>query len=225
MEFADRFIVPVRRYLSSLYSTKQVEPYYYHVISSLTTIVPFDVYGVHVVSLSDSTKSLFFGDHCLLSNKELSLPANGKQSFASNDRRTYSFVFYFNGYRIQLVFGRNRNDSPSFSIEEEQLFDLLLSWLPTDFMISLIAGISDDIDVDAIEPDIDFKKYGLTAREIQIANMLVRGMTNAQIGAQLHILEGTVKQHLYRIFNKTGVDSRLNFIHLWHEETENHVDS
>jgi two-component system nitrate/nitrite response regulator NarL len=49
----------------------------------------------------------------------------------------------------------------------------------------------------------------LTAREIQIANAVAEGRGNREIATQLGITEQTVKNHLTSIFEKVGVESRL----------------
>ena len=49
---------------------------------------------------------------------------------------------------------------------------------------------------------------GLTRREQTIADLLVRGMSNAEIAARLHLTVKTVEAHLTRIYRKLGVRSR-----------------
>jgi two-component system, NarL family, nitrate/nitrite response regulator NarL len=49
----------------------------------------------------------------------------------------------------------------------------------------------------------------LTPREQQIASAIANGHTNRDIAARLGITEQTVKNHLTSIFEKVGVDSRL----------------
>ena len=51
--------------------------------------------------------------------------------------------------------------------------------------------------------------YGLTSRQMQIVEQVVRGLSNREIGSSLSISEETVKHHLTRIFDKTGVSTRL----------------
>jgi DNA-binding NarL/FixJ family response regulator len=48
----------------------------------------------------------------------------------------------------------------------------------------------------------------LTEREVQILKLLVRGHTNRQIGAQLGIVPGTIRNRLGRIYQKLGVLTR-----------------
>ena len=49
----------------------------------------------------------------------------------------------------------------------------------------------------------------LTTREIQIANAVAEGRGNRDIANQLGITEQTVKNHLTSIYEKVGVQSRL----------------
>lgn len=52
----------------------------------------------------------------------------------------------------------------------------------------------------------------LTPREIQIAQLVAKGLTNAQIGKQLWIQENSVKQALKRMFRKLEVTSRAQMV-------------
>jgi DNA-binding NarL/FixJ family response regulator len=50
--------------------------------------------------------------------------------------------------------------------------------------------------------------HGLSERELEVAQLLARGKSNKEIGAQLHISPRTVQVHVARIFDKLGVRSR-----------------
>lgn len=52
----------------------------------------------------------------------------------------------------------------------------------------------------------------LTPREMQIAELVAQGLTNAQIGASLWITEHTVKQALKRMFRKLEISSRAELV-------------
>jgi DNA-binding CsgD family transcriptional regulator len=50
--------------------------------------------------------------------------------------------------------------------------------------------------------------YNLTEREVDVANLIRRGLTNRQISEELNIAEGTVKTHLWNLFQKLEVSNR-----------------
>jgi two-component system nitrate/nitrite response regulator NarL len=52
------------------------------------------------------------------------------------------------------------------------------------------------------------KRASLTARELQVTDLVEQGLTNRDIGLALGIRTGTVKIHLKHIFEKTGVRGR-----------------
>ncbi|WP_058962370.1 response regulator transcription factor [Type-E symbiont of Plautia stali] len=55
----------------------------------------------------------------------------------------------------------------------------------------------------------------LTEKEQQIVALLVRGLSNLQIGEQLHISNKTVSTHKKNILEKTGVQSVVELAELW----------
>ncbi|MBP1572761.1 MAG: response regulator transcription factor [Oscillospiraceae bacterium] len=59
------------------------------------------------------------------------------------------------------------------------------------------------------EPDI-LKE--MTAREKEIATLLSQGLSNKQIAQKLYISEGTVKNYISTIYDKTGIHDRAKLI-------------
>ena len=53
------------------------------------------------------------------------------------------------------------------------------------------------------------RKFGLTPRELEIVSGVVAGYSNREIAEYFKISEDTVKHHLSNIFDKLGVDKRL----------------
>ena len=49
----------------------------------------------------------------------------------------------------------------------------------------------------------------LTPRELEIARLIAEGLRNRAVAERLFITEGTVKIHLHKIYEKLGVDGRL----------------
>lgn len=60
---------------------------------------------------------------------------------------------------------------------------------------------------------------GLTQRQIEVVQLLALGKTNKEIATALNLGEGTVKMHVWRIFRKLNLDSRLK-IALWALDTK-----
>jgi DNA-binding NarL/FixJ family response regulator len=58
-------------------------------------------------------------------------------------------------------------------------------------------------------------RYGLSEREQEVLALLSEGLSNAAIARRLRLTEKTVKNHLYRIFEKLGVGSRTEAALRW----------
>jgi DNA-binding CsgD family transcriptional regulator len=56
--------------------------------------------------------------------------------------------------------------------------------------------------------------YGLTPAEARIAELLVGGATPAQVATELGLRGSTVKTHLLRVYEKTGVHRQSDLIRL-----------
>jgi DNA-binding NarL/FixJ family response regulator len=52
----------------------------------------------------------------------------------------------------------------------------------------------------------------LTARELEVVQCAARGKTNKAIASDLHLSEHTVKNYLFRSFEKLGVSSRIELL-------------
>jgi len=62
------------------------------------------------------------------------------------------------------------------------------------------------------ESDLDRLSNLLTPREIEIVRLAAEGLRNKEISERLSITEGTVKIHLHNIYEKLGVDGRLELV-------------
>jgi two-component system, NarL family, nitrate/nitrite response regulator NarL len=72
------------------------------------------------------------------------------------------------------------------------------------------SGVADDLAqaVREVETPVA-RRYGLTARELEIIAAVVAGASNRDIAGRLGISLQTVKHHLTNAFDKTGTSSRL----------------
>jgi DNA-binding CsgD family transcriptional regulator len=58
------------------------------------------------------------------------------------------------------------------------------------------------------------QEHGITQREREVMELIVRGKSNKEIEEQLYISFSTVKNHAYSLYRKLGVKSRAQLIHL-----------
>jgi DNA-binding NarL/FixJ family response regulator len=55
-------------------------------------------------------------------------------------------------------------------------------------------------------------ELGLTRRELQLVQMIARGLTNKEIAAQLNLSENTIKNHVHRMLRKIGAQDRVGMV-------------
>jgi DNA-binding CsgD family transcriptional regulator len=63
-----------------------------------------------------------------------------------------------------------------------------------------------------IEREAFARRFGLSPREVEVAELVLRGCANPVIAYRLGIAPTTAKRHLTRIFQKIGVDSRTQLL-------------
>lgn len=61
----------------------------------------------------------------------------------------------------------------------------------------------------------DQERFGLSAREAEVMDLIAQGRVNRQIAAELFLTEKTVKNHVNRIFAKLAVENRAAAIARW----------
>ena len=57
----------------------------------------------------------------------------------------------------------------------------------------------------------------LTRREIEILNLLSKGLLNIEVADQLYISPGTVKKHIQNIYEKLHVNTRIEAINKYNK--------
>jgi len=60
--------------------------------------------------------------------------------------------------------------------------------------------------------DAKAKELGLTPREHEILGLIAEGLSNREIGERLFVSENTVKTHSSRVFEKLGVNRRVQAV-------------
>lgn len=76
-------------------------------------------------------------------------------------------------------------------------------WLESDFLSRALEGI---LERDGVAKP---GRATLSDREMEIARLAATGHHNREIAEALHIAEGTVKVHMHNIYEKLGVDGRV----------------
>lgn len=67
---------------------------------------------------------------------------------------------------------------------------------------------------DGEDPKACAARYALSPREAELAFLMVKGRSSQEIADKLHISLGTVKNHISKICQKTGVKSRIALVRL-----------
>ncbi len=77
--------------------------------------------------------------------------------------------------------------------------------------VSETGKASSSTENDGLGEGLEF--YGeMTGREREIASLLAEGLTNRQIADKLYISEGTVKNYISSIYDKTGIHDRVKLV-------------
>lgn len=92
------------------------------------------------------------------------------------------------------------------AIELVHAGDSMLSPAVTRRLIDLVAAEADDSTPRA---DADRLLECLSPRELEVARAVGRGLSNADISAELHLSVATVKAHVSRLLEKLGADNRV----------------
>ena len=94
---------------------------------------------------------------------------------------------------------------------------------PINELIDVLKSISEGIElfkvVGKVNKSIPSKDFGLTAKELEVLQLLGTGATASIMGKQLFLTEATVKTHLAAIYRKLSASNRaqalsLSLIHI-----------
>jgi DNA-binding NarL/FixJ family response regulator len=72
---------------------------------------------------------------------------------------------------------------------------------------AILGKVLDQVAAERVMPSAAITEK-LTEREMDVLRLLARGFNNADIAGQLHLSEGTVRNHISSIFNRLGVTDR-----------------
>jgi DNA-binding NarL/FixJ family response regulator len=79
-------------------------------------------------------------------------------------------------------------------------------WIDSKQMLYLLEALTGDQDAAS---KCEGTTPKLTRREESVVRLVVQGMVNREIAEQLRLSEHTIKNYLFRIFDKLGVSNRV----------------
>jgi DNA-binding NarL/FixJ family response regulator len=102
---------------------------------------------------------------------------------------------------------------------EDMRFDLLCKsircvyhgqiWASNEQLAHLVSSVSRPKSTNVTD---SHGKPLLTAREQQVLHLLAEGMSNHELATMLRLSEHTIKNHLFRIYDKLGVSNRMEAV-------------
>jgi DNA-binding NarL/FixJ family response regulator len=69
----------------------------------------------------------------------------------------------------------------------------------------------------SLEPAVEQTSRTLTARELGVLRLIARGMSNAEIAAELNLADSSIKTHVSHILAKLGMAQRVQLVVLAYE--------
>ncbi len=84
-------------------------------------------------------------------------------------------------------------------------------WLDPTLTARALAGMTGTARAPEPAPEA-VRIAELTEREREVIALLAEGLQNKEVSQRLHITENTVRRHLVAIFDKLGVESRLELV-------------
>jgi len=145
--------------------------------------------------------------------------------FSSNPERKKLLkrmgYIYITGYTILILFSEYIRlpfySKPAyFSLFISSLF-FALNFPVLFYMYAFIKKHGAKISIQGTDPDkLDhfFSNYSITDREKDIILLLIRGKTNKEIGKTLFISPKTVKNTIYKIYKKIGINNRIQLTNI-----------
>ncbi len=122
-------------------------------------------------------------------------------TFATNDLIVSALRAGAAGYLLKDAAGKSLTASMHQALAGEMP-------LSSSVRRQLVAAVVADTDGPPVLPP----DPGLTDRETELLRWLAQGLTNQQIGANMYVSEGSIKQYLSRIGAKVGAKSRTQIL-------------
>lgn len=88
--------------------------------------------------------------------------------------------------------------------------------LPFAYLISSIGTLKNrsKVNTQVLLTHEYMESRGLSKREMEITNMILKGSSNKEIAFDLDISENTVRNHIYKSYKKLGIQKRMDLVKL-----------
>lgn len=140
--------------------------------------------------------------------KEKSLKNNKKPK---TDKKIKSLYFY-------ILFGLIGAAETYFGMYYDYNGNFIIISLPLAYSLSAIQIISEySIGTQGAEQTINeviITKFNLTVREVEIAEKILAGSSNKEIAFDLNLSQNTVRNHIYNLYQKLGIQKRMDLLNL-----------
>ncbi|HWB85049.1 MAG TPA: response regulator transcription factor [Bryobacteraceae bacterium] len=113
-----------------------------------------------------------------------------------------------------IIWGNTVSEAEALRFLQAGASGVVRKTAPLDMLLHCLRTVSsgsswmEDYMLQEIDRPGRLARSALTARELQVMELVERGMKNKDIAASLGIRTGTVKIHLKHIFEKTGIHGR-----------------
>lgn len=113
-----------------------------------------------------------------------------------------------------IVWGMNLSEAEALRMLQAGALGVVRKTVSTDALVACMRTVAagntwmEESVLREPEQGMRGTRSSLTARELQVVELVEKGLKNRDIAAQLGIRPGTVKIHLKHIFEKTGIRGR-----------------
>ncbi len=94
------------------------------------------------------------------------------------------------------------------------IFTLLGIWIASKILSPKTIVIEKEVATakDFIFNESEFSRLGITRRELEVLELMAKGMSNIEIASSLFVSESTVKSHAAKLFEKLDVKRRTQAV-------------
>jgi DNA-binding CsgD family transcriptional regulator len=172
-----------------------------HIIANINESIILLDKSLKIITINDKTKKLLNKNEDQLIKKDISIIIHESKQLIGEINNLYHEEFTDFSCRVNFLKKEDQNI----------LMDIKTSIIKDKF--------TDVIGILIIGHEVKEMKqlrtiYQITDRESNVIQHILTGSTNKDIADDLGITERTIKTHLTNIYNKLGVDNRMQLLHL-----------